>query len=261
MTGHFVSIGGCTIFAMVSRASAVAPWLVFSNSLMTDHTIWEAQARHFAGYNILRYDQRGHGRSEVTQTVTFDQLSGDVLGLLDHFEIETCVYIGLSMGVPTGLNFARRNPHRLSRMVLSDGQMVTMPTGRQTWQSRIEAARANGMAWVADDTIARWFSPDFVAGGNVEKLRALASGQDVAGYCACATALQDYDFTSAAAGLGVPVLLLAGSNDGAMPQSMDVMAKTIANAQFALVEGAGHIPNFERPDEFNALVDAFLNTH
>ncbi len=43
-----------------------APWLVFSNSLMTDLSLWDGQVAAFgAAYRILRYDTRGHGGSAV----------------------------------------------------------------------------------------------------------------------------------------------------------------------------------------------------
>lgn len=256
---HFVEVGLCRISANVSALRPDAPWLVFSNSLMTDHTIWAAQQAHFAGrYNILTYDQRGHGRSDAPAKVSFTELSGDVLALLDHFDIASCIYVGLSMGVPTGLNFAAGNPDRVAAMILSDGQMATQPSGRQTWQARIDQARAKGMAHVADDTVARWFDPAFIASGGAETLRKAAGKMQVDGYCACAAALQDYDFTAAAAGLTVPVQLLAGANDGAMPTVMAAMAETIPGASLSVIEGAGHIPNVEKPEAFNQAMETFL---
>lgn len=256
---HFVEVEGCRIFARTSERLPEAPWLVFSNSLMTDHTVWAAQEAHFAGrYNILTYDQRGHGRSDAPESVSFADLSGDVLALLDHFDIASCIYVGLSMGVPTGLNFAAGSPDRVTAMILSDGQMATQPSGRQTWQTRIDLARAKGMAQVADDTVARWFDPAFIASGGAESLRKAAAQMRSEGYCACATALQDYDFTAAAAGLTVPVQLLAGANDGAMPAVMAAMAETIPGAKLSVIEDAGHIPNVEKPEAFNRAMETFL---
>lgn len=260
MSAHFIESNGCTIHANVSKTSDDAPWLVFSNSLMTDQTIWDDQVAFFAGhYNILRYDQRGHGLSGVKEVVTFDDLSGDVLTLLDHFGIGKVTYVGLSMGVPTGLAFAGRVPDRVSRMILSDGQMATQATGRQTWQARIDAARHHGMPWVADDTVGRWFSPEFVADGGAEQLRQAAARMDVSGYAACAGALQDYDFEAQARGLEIPVLLLAGERDGAMPVVMQDLKAAIEGSEFAIVEDAGHIPNLENAARFNALVQNFLD--
>lgn len=260
MSVHFVESSGCTIHAVVSRIDEKAPWLVFSNSLMTDHTVWNRQAVHFSShYNILRYDQRGHGQSDAPAQVSFDDLSGDVLTLLDHFGIDKVTYVGLSMGVPTGLAFAGQNPDRVERMVLSDGQMATQPSGRQTWQARIDAARANGMEWVADDTVKRWFAPEFVAAGGAEQLRAAAAAMSVTGYAACAGALQDYDFENEARNLQVPVLLLVGEKDGAMPSVMRDLQAAIKGAELKIIDGAGHIPNLEQPDQFNAFVADFLS--
>jgi pimeloyl-ACP methyl ester carboxylesterase len=39
------------------------PWIVLVNSLMTDYTMWDGvMARLSTDYNILAYDQRGHGK-------------------------------------------------------------------------------------------------------------------------------------------------------------------------------------------------------
>ena len=206
----------------------------------------------------LQYDQRGHGRSDAPASVTFADLSGDVRALLDYFDIASCIYVGLSMGVPTGLNFAANNPDRVSAMILSDGQMATQPSGRQTWQARIDLARARGMPHIADDTVARWFDPAFIATGGAESLRQAAANMRLDGYCACAAVLQDYDFTAAASGLTVPVQLLAGANDGAMPAAMEKIAHFIPSANLSIMDGAGHIPNVEKPQAFNSAIEAFL---
>ena len=40
------------------------PWLMLSNSLATDLSMWDAQARELSGaFRVLRYDQRGHGKT------------------------------------------------------------------------------------------------------------------------------------------------------------------------------------------------------
>lgn len=258
---HSLELAGCSIFSNRNLAKLDAPWLVFSNSLMTDHTIWDRQVAYFGGrYNMLRYDQRGHGRSDAPATVNFDELSDDVLGLLDAFDIERCVYVGLSMGVPTGLALAGKAPDRLTGMVLVDGQAATQPSGRHTWQDRIDFARANGMVAVANDTVQRWFAKQFVTSGGADSLRDKASAMRVEGYCACATALQSYDFRAEAKAVAAPVLLLAGANDGAMPRTMQALAETIGDGRFTEIADAGHIPNLEQPERFNAAMGDFLET-
>ena len=62
-----------------------APWLVLSNSLATNLSMWDAQARDLAGsFRVLRYDQRGHGKTEAPPgRYSFDMLIGDALALMD----------------------------------------------------------------------------------------------------------------------------------------------------------------------------------
>lgn len=60
-----------------------APWMTFSNSLAADLTMWDPQVNHFKGqYRILRYDTRGHGKSEpISGAYTLDMLASDVVEL------------------------------------------------------------------------------------------------------------------------------------------------------------------------------------
>jgi 3-oxoadipate enol-lactonase len=236
------------------------PWLVFSNSLATNLSIWDHQVAAFgAEYRILRYDQRGHGASGVPEgAVTFDRLARDVLALLDHVGIDRCNYIGLSMGVPTGLGLWAAAPERISRMVLADGQARTAPSGAATWQERIDFARANGMAAFADTVVPRWFSPETVAAGRAEPVREGIAATPLAGFCVMAGALQSFDFSPILETITVPTLLMVGANDGPAPKIIEAMHQAIPDSQFVIIPDAGHIPNWEQPDLFNHAVQAFL---
>ena len=61
-----------------------APWLVLSNSLATNLTMWDDQARELGrAFRVLRYDQRGHGATEAPAgRYPFDLLIADALALI-----------------------------------------------------------------------------------------------------------------------------------------------------------------------------------
>jgi len=262
MTQNFTQVehDGLSFRCCVDRAGDSAPWIVFSNSMMTDLTIWDAQADTLRGrFNILRYDQRGHGgTTPPSGPCDFDQLGGDLLALLDHFGIASCTFVGLSMGTPTGLYLAINHPERVTRLVFSDGQSATAKNGAATWQARIDSARAEGMEAVAKDTMSRWFSEASQRAGKTEKPYAAAAATSLDGYIACATALQNYDFNAGLPGIQVPTLLMAGANDGNMPVSMQEIRKAIPGAVMHVIPDAGHIPNHEQPEIFNARLLEFL---
>jgi 3-oxoadipate enol-lactonase len=96
-----------------------APWLVLSNSLATNLTMWDEQARELGrSFRVLRYDQRGHGGSEATGgRYTFDLLIADALALMDALAIGKAHFAGLSMGGATALGSTR--PRRRLRLAVS----------------------------------------------------------------------------------------------------------------------------------------------
>src|ERR1700739_420642 len=85
-----------------------APALVFSNSLGTTHRMWDSQIETFSRhFRVLRYDTGGPGDSSVTPgPYTNEQLSLDVVGLLDALRLDRVYFCGLSMGGMAGVFFA-----------------------------------------------------------------------------------------------------------------------------------------------------------
>lgn len=237
-----------------------APWVVFSNSICTDLSLWDDQAAALAAdFRVLRYDQRGHGGSSVPSSpCSFDQLGGDVAALLDHLSVATCIFVGLSMGVPTGLELYAKQPQRVERLVLCDGQAATAPGGAAGWEERIEMARRDGMNAFADTTVARWFSSDQVKDGRADVVRRMIATTPFAGFEACARALQNYAYADVLPRITAPTLLIAGKNDGKMPETMARMGDAIAGSRLVEIADAGHIPNIAQPDEFNRALKAFL---
>ena len=70
------------------------PWIVLSNSLAANYDSWDDQLSLLTeNFRVLRYDTRGHGRSSApVGPYTFDHLTGDVIGLMDHYEIASATF-------------------------------------------------------------------------------------------------------------------------------------------------------------------------
>lgn len=258
-----VSRDGYDLHAMATPPEfADAPWLVFGNSLMTDLTIWDAQAEAIGGhYGILRYDQAGHGGSGIPgKPVDFDILGADLLTVMDAAGIERAVYVGLSMGVPTGLAAHKHAPDRFLALAFSDGQAKTAPGGAAGWAERIETARSSGMDAFAAATTDRWLT-SASSPQTRDRLTQMVAATPFEGLKTCATALMDYDYVEELARISCPTLLLAGAEDGAMPEGMATKLKpAIAGSEMHVIENAGHVPCFEQPEAFTAILSSFLDT-
>jgi 3-oxoadipate enol-lactonase len=256
-----VKANGITIHCQIDGPTE-APWLIFSNSLATDLSMWSAQAAHFSRtYRVLRYDQRGHGRSEAPEGhYSFDTLITDALAMMDALRIKRAHFCGLSMGGATAMGMAQRAPERLDRVVVCDSPCASPPASAQQWKERIATARTHGMAALADPTIARWFPPETIAAKppHLAKIRQMILATPVNGFIGCAAALGDHDFRSSLRTVTRPVLFLAGEKDGTTPAAMQQMQAELSGSRFVVLPGAGHISNLDQPDLFNRAVEDFL---
>jgi len=241
-----------------------APWLVLSNSLATDLSMWDAQARELSGaFRVLRYDQRGHGRTEAPGgRYSFDLLIADALALLDALNIGRASFCGLSMGGATALGLAQRHPDRIARVIVCDSGCASSPQSAQQWEERIALARKDGMAPLVEPTVTRWFPPEVVAKNPpyLDKARAMIRNTPVNGFIGCAAALADHDFRSGVAATRPPVLFIAGEKDagGAVATAMKAMHQELKGSRYVELAGAGHISNLDDPAGFTGALRAFL---
>jgi len=258
---RIVRVGGLGLRCRADGPTG-APWLVFSNSLMTDLTLWDDQVAAYAGrFRILRYDQRGHGGSDVPpEDCHFNGLVEDLVAVMAAFDVEAATVIGVSMGGVTALGLAARYPARVRQVAVCDCQAASTPAGAAAWDERIAVAQAGGMAALAEPTLARWFTAETLRASPpaVAQVRAMICRTPLPGFERAARALQSYDFRALPAALRCPAAFIAGAADGALPQALQGMAAAYPRSTYAAIPNAGHLPNIEQPARFNAELDALL---
>ncbi|NNF89958.1 MAG: 3-oxoadipate enol-lactonase [Boseongicola sp.] len=239
------------------------PWIVLSNSLGADLSMWDPQIEALTPtHRVLRYDTRGHGGSDAPEgPYSLDGLVGDVIDLMDHFQIESAAFMGLSMGGMTGLGLALDHPDRVSRVVCADGRADAPEPFRAMWDQRIAAVRDGGLEAVVEGTLASWLTPDW-RDANPEataRLRHMLLGNSPEGYIACCQALKGLDYLKRLGEVTVPVLYVGGSEDkGAPPEVMRAMASATPGATYHEIPGAAHVANINQPGAFNAVSVGFL---
>jgi 3-oxoadipate enol-lactonase len=239
---------------------ARGPALLLLNALGTTTVVWEAllDALAFRG-PVLRFDQRGHGLSELGEVpYTIDVLAADARGLLDALGIESAVVCGLSVGGLVAQQLAALAPERVRALILC-GTAARIGT-RQGWQDRIDQVPAGGLPALLDVVLARWFSPGFRAASPalVRGFRCLLERAPEQGYLATLHALREADLTEQTRGLRLPTLVVSGQLDEATtPDDGRRLAASIPGARFELLEAA-HLLPVERPRELARLIDGFM---
>ena len=235
-----------------------APVVVFSNSIGTTLSMWDAQARALDGrYRLLRYDTRGHGQTPVLdEPATIEALADDLVGLLDQLGISRAHVVGLSLGGMTAQAVAARYPARVKGLVL----MATSAYLPGDWEARAARVRASGMASIVDAAIPRWFTPAFqtAAPETVGMIREQFLAIDPRGYAVCCRAIAGLDLRGVT--ITAPTLIIAGADDPATPPAMseDLRAR-IPGATLLVLPHAAHLLAVEQPEAVNRHLVAFLD--
>lgn len=244
--------------------AATRPWLVFAHALGHDHSMWDAQAEAFGrACNILRYDLRGHGRSEAPRgDYTLEQFADDLRDLLDRLAIRRCHFVGLSLGAMVGQLAAIRSPLRFASLTLAGAACRFSPQMQPQWASRAAAVRSPlGMNAIIDATISGWFTAAFFATRAADVARAVQvlRRTPVAGYLGSMAAMSRADLTSRLTSITCPVLVIAGSDDRVVPIShAEEIVMHIAQARLRRIAGAAHLSNVEQAADFNGALREFL---
>ena len=250
---------GCRIFYR-AEGPADAPAIIFSNSLGCDHLMWQPQAdalKH--GFRVVRYDQRGHGASDVPQgPYTLEQLGGDVIGLADALGLKTFHFCGLSMGGLTGQWLGIHHGNRLDRLVLANTSPHFPPP--DMWDARITAVAEGGMGAISSAVLDRFFSASFHAAqpGTISDFRHVLEQTSPQGYLGCCAMLREADVHADLSRISVPTLVISGRHDQSTPPERgEKIAAAIKGASHTILDAA-HISNVERAADFTRALLGFL---
>jgi 3-oxoadipate enol-lactonase len=238
------------------------PVIVFSNSLGADLRMWDGQLQEICDHaSVVRYDQRGHGRSTTPrEAFTIRELGTDVIRLLDRLEVEKVIFCGLSLGGLTGQWLGIHHPERLSGLILVN-TASSFPA--DVWVERAAQARAGGMQPLVDATLKRWFTEGFAARcpGEVGRVREMILGTNPNGYAACGDVLRTADIAGEIRRIQCPVRVIAGRYDPATPPARsEEIVRAVPGAELVTLEAA-HICPVEAAKPFGVLLRDFVARH
>jgi 3-oxoadipate enol-lactonase len=242
------------------------PWLVMSHSLACDLTMWDEQAAVLRrNFKVLRFDTRGHGKSDAPDgEYTLDMLAYDVHGLLQGLGVDRCHWVGLSMGGMIGQTFALKYPGVFRTLTLADTTSKYPAEAWPLWQDRIKIAETKGMEPLAQPTLERWFTEPFRKSNAaaVDAIRKLIVATPVAGYAGCCHAIPKINLTARLKEIKCPILVIVGADDPGTPVAM---AKEIHDnapgSKLVVLPQAAHLANLEQPAGFSRALGDFLSSN
>jgi 3-oxoadipate enol-lactonase/4-carboxymuconolactone decarboxylase len=223
-----------------------APALLLSNSIGTDHALWEpVMPALMRAFRVIRYDARGHGASDAPPgDYSMERLGRDALAVADAADAKRFHFAGISLGGMTGMWLGANAPERVDRLALCN---TSAYFGPEAWAARIAAVRANGMAAIADMVMARFFTPVYIkqADARFASVRRMFLAIDAGGYAGCGAAIRDMDLRPVLPRIAAPTLVVAGKFDQATPPEQGkAIAQAIPAARYTELACA-HIPTHE----------------
>jgi pimeloyl-ACP methyl ester carboxylesterase len=191
--------------------------------------------------------------------------AADLVALLDRLELDQVVVGGLSMGGQIAMEFAHQHPERLRGLLLADtfAQGET-PEGRATRNAMADRLQREGMAGYADEVLTKMITPANAAAlpevaAHVLGMMRGAPPEGAAAALRGRALRRDYRATLPA--VAVPTLVVVGAADEYTPVAdAELIAGLVPDARLVVIPDAGHLPNLERPEEFNHHLGAFLTT-
>ena len=223
-----------------------------------------------SGFRVMRYDLFGRGFSDRPGArYDIDLFVQQLSDLLDALRITSPVnLIGLSMGGPITATLTANHPERVRSLTLID------PTGARSISlnplirlAKVPLVAETVFGLMGTEGLVRSAGRDFydpkMIGHFIDKFRvqmeyegfkrALLSSvrNNMLG-----SFVKTYERVGS---MDKPVLLVWGRMDATVPfeHSEDLRA-AMPNAELHVIENCGHIPHYEKPDEFNPILLDFL---
>jgi 3-oxoadipate enol-lactonase len=229
--------------------------LLLIHAFPLDSRMWEQQR---LGDRTVAPDLPGFGDAPPVEggVMTMELAAAACIAALDAAGIGRAVVCGLSMGGYVALELWRTERERIAGLVLANTRPeADPPEGAQ--KRRDLAARLRTEGNVLADDPPPLLSDD--APKDVRRLvRAWIAEQSPEAIAAAALGMAERpDSTPDVARIDVPTLVITSDRDTLIPSTISApMAEQIPGAEFALIEGAGHLSNLERPERFTELLRA-----
>jgi 2-hydroxy-6-oxonona-2,4-dienedioate hydrolase len=262
--GGFAEVNGASIYY---ETLGTGEPLVLVHAGIADGRMWDGQLGAFAErFRVIRYDMRGFGRSEMVEGPYSHH--EDLLGLLNHLGIERASLVGCSQGGGAVIDFALRHPDRALALVLVGPAVSGVESDEappEEWDELVAADEAGDLERVSELEVRIWVDGPYrgpeevdpAVRGLVREMNLIALQTEASGLGEETPA--DPPAADRLAEIQAPTLVLVGELD--RPEILakaDLLERSIPNARKVMMPGTAHVPNMERPEEFNRIMLGFL---
>ncbi len=240
--------------------------IIFIHGVGADRTSWKYQLPFFheKGYSVAALDMRGSGDSDARDKngkllpITLEEFALDVDAVIRDLGYDKAHWVGNSMGGVIILEALSQDLYSLDKITLCN--TFAFHLDKDQILPRAEAAlKIKSLPDFAKERIPLVLRPDVDSETLNEAIYAMAR-KDKDAYLASWQATWSPDYRAYLKNIKKSTLIVSGSLDTITPKVLsDELAGNIPGAIHDHIEGAGHISNLDKPEEFNKILLKFLN--
>jgi len=225
------------------------------------HTIAQKMQNQF---QIIAVDQRNHGHSPHTDSMTYDEMAGDLDELMVDLGIEKAHLVGHSMGGKTVMQFANMYPQKIDKLVVVDIAPKAYPNGHAIYfkalfeiiESTIESRKQ------AETIMDKYVDEPSIKQFLLKSLYRTPDGT----YTLRMNVKAIYNYYTQISGaiesnwpLSNEVLFIRGEKSKyILPEDENAIHDHFPNCEIISIPGAGHWVHAENPEAFITVLSKFL---
>ncbi len=241
-------------------------WVTFVHGAGGSSAIWHKQIRDFKKeYNVLLLDLRGHGQSKMHLTeklkaYTFESIGDEIIDVLDHLNIVSSHFVGISLGTIVIRDLAERYPTRFDSLIMGGAVMKLNLRGQ--FLMRFGATFKSILPYIL---LYRLFAFIIMPRKNHRESRILFIDEakklyqkEFKRWFGLISQVNPMLALFRIKSSDVPTLYIMGEEDHMFLPSITKLVKSQSNCTLVVVPNCGHVVNIEKPLVFNHSVLGFL---
>jgi 3-oxoadipate enol-lactonase len=248
--------------------------LVLIHGNFGDRRHWDFQFMPLSEQvQVLRYDVRGYGKSALPDTGEVYRDCDDLKALLDYLKIDKAHVCGVSMGSGIAIDFALAYPERCLSLI----PIGPWPSGYGSDEYSTPAADSMNVIFGKVFELIATQGPrqatDYWWTGDHEIKVTVCSKQTLDSLLTMGYEYSWWGFLhenkrewinppaiSRLDEIKLPTLIITAEHDiKACQEVAERMHNEIPGSKLVTMNGAGHLMNMDKPEEFNTIVTEFVN--
>ncbi len=244
--------------------------MIFSHGMLFAGWMFEHQVKFFQDrYRVITYDFRGQGKTEVTEDgYDIDSLYEDTVELIRALSPKPVIYVGLSMGGFVGMRLAARNPELVSKLIILDSTCKEEPFETIPKYKMLNNIVKTVGFWPVEKSVMEiMFGEKFLKDKSRKPeydlyLSRLKQNNRSAVVKAVLGVVERKGIQFELANITCPTLIVRGEQDKQVTHERSLIVhENIKGSVHVEIPGAGHSGTLEEPDQYNQVINDFLNSH